>query len=782
MARKSNRIINIFTFISLVFCTATIYKAKASEGTWINITPPNTNYFGAIEIADWTILAGEFDQRIFKNPYNGIFYTTDLGATWKQLGLQSHGVTNLKWHDESLYATTYYKVDGHVGLYVSNDKGESFTPIGPTFSASAFEIGNGVMLLGGYSHGLWKSSDEGNTWLQIFGDGSGVTGPKINSIQYINDIFFASINSDTYISKDNGATWVKSLDLEGMHIHNFVLFKGKIYGASTQLSRVFYSVDNGNTWVELKSWAFSTPGCMQVLNNKLYVGGSYAGNITVLEYDGNTWTDTNLNAISDSNCSSMKTYYAGKHHGIITLPFAGIYTYTPNTADNSSPFLNLPWSYNNAAELTDRVTSYFDHTYPLLGYTAHKEPKEHQTTITSYTGETSAPPSMYYSSHNGVDFRLPFGTPVLAAQRGIAKYYYCAACGHTIKIDHLNGYETVYMHLQIDELITLDIEKGVEVNVGDVIGKVGVTGHTTGPHLHFGVQDALKPYPSSLIDPFGWSSKIYLDPWERYAWADVYGNHYGSASKYMWNIPSAQQEIFTGVNSSVKSGNKNVTFNSSEKSSLLTLSIQNFFRPFLSSAHSYIENTSTQIAAIDLLGKEISQLTQPAKISFDLSEASLSNVVLNSIKVYYWSNELIRWEPLESVLDVSNLYISALTDHFSNFAVFGELVNALVPETTISLEPNEPYWLTEYPSIKLNTNLAGTELTQVTYYSVNNGLDWNVYSQPFYLYQNGISNVLYFSEFDNGNVEEQSNLVVRVNTEGKWVDQSSIGGASFAIK
>lgn len=84
--------------------------------------------------------------------------------------------------------------------------------------------------------------------------------------------------------------------------------------------------------------------------------------------------------------------------------------------------------------------------------------------------------------HTGIDIGVPYGTPVEAAGAGAVVFVgYNGAYGIMITIDHGNGYQTMYCHLS--RVLTA---VGKRVNKGDVIGLVGMTGRTTGPHLHFG--------------------------------------------------------------------------------------------------------------------------------------------------------------------------------------------------------------------------------------------------------------------------------------------------------
>ncbi len=84
--------------------------------------------------------------------------------------------------------------------------------------------------------------------------------------------------------------------------------------------------------------------------------------------------------------------------------------------------------------------------------------------------------------HTGIDIGVHYGTPVEAAGAGVVVFVgYNGDYGTMITIDHGNGYQTMYCHLS--RVLTA---VGKRVRKGDVIGLVGTTGRTTGPHLHFG--------------------------------------------------------------------------------------------------------------------------------------------------------------------------------------------------------------------------------------------------------------------------------------------------------
>ena len=87
--------------------------------------------------------------------------------------------------------------------------------------------------------------------------------------------------------------------------------------------------------------------------------------------------------------------------------------------------------------------------------------------------------------HRGTDFAAPMGTPVMASGDGIiVKASWCGGGGNCIKIKHNSTYQTVYAHLS---KFASNIKRGLRVKQAQIIGYVGSTGMSTGPHLHYEV-------------------------------------------------------------------------------------------------------------------------------------------------------------------------------------------------------------------------------------------------------------------------------------------------------
>jgi len=87
--------------------------------------------------------------------------------------------------------------------------------------------------------------------------------------------------------------------------------------------------------------------------------------------------------------------------------------------------------------------------------------------------------------HTGTDFAAPMGTPIMASGSGtITRAKWCGGGGNCIKIKHNSTYETIYAHMKS---FSAGMKAGKKVRQGQIIGYVGSTGMSTGPHLHYEV-------------------------------------------------------------------------------------------------------------------------------------------------------------------------------------------------------------------------------------------------------------------------------------------------------
>jgi len=105
--------------------------------------------------------------------------------------------------------------------------------------------------------------------------------------------------------------------------------------------------------------------------------------------------------------------------------------------------------------------------------------------LSSKFGLRKHPIDGYNKMHRGTDFAAPEGTPIMASGDGvILKSSWCGGGGNCIKIKHNSTYSTIYAHLS---KFANGMRKGKRVKQGQIIGYVGSTGKSTGPHLHYEV-------------------------------------------------------------------------------------------------------------------------------------------------------------------------------------------------------------------------------------------------------------------------------------------------------
>lgn len=117
------------------------------------------------------------------------------------------------------------------------------------------------------------------------------------------------------------------------------------------------------------------------------------------------------------------------------------------------------------------------------------------TYVSSPFGYRWHPVTGQWSMHNGVDLPAPMGTPIYATRSGyvtIADYHYTA--GNYVTVNHQDGFTSVYMHMT-----HFVVSAGEYVNAGQLIGYVGSTGRSTGPHLHFGIA-----YNGEYVNPMNY--------------------------------------------------------------------------------------------------------------------------------------------------------------------------------------------------------------------------------------------------------------------------------------
>ena len=105
--------------------------------------------------------------------------------------------------------------------------------------------------------------------------------------------------------------------------------------------------------------------------------------------------------------------------------------------------------------------------------------------LSSAFGMRKHPIDGFNKMHRGTDFAAPMGTPIMASGSGtITTARWCGAGGNCVEIKHNSTYKTIYAHMKN---FAKGIKEGIRIKQGQIIGYVGSTGKSTGPHLHYEV-------------------------------------------------------------------------------------------------------------------------------------------------------------------------------------------------------------------------------------------------------------------------------------------------------
>jgi murein DD-endopeptidase MepM/ murein hydrolase activator NlpD len=116
-----------------------------------------------------------------------------------------------------------------------------------------------------------------------------------------------------------------------------------------------------------------------------------------------------------------------------------------------------------------------------LSLVPYRKPVVGEVEFTSGFGVRSDPFLGRAAMHTGLDFRAQMGDPVRVTANGkVVSAGWSGGYGRMVEVDHGNGLATRYGHLS-----EINVKLGQQVRIGEVIGEVGSTGRSTGPHLHY---------------------------------------------------------------------------------------------------------------------------------------------------------------------------------------------------------------------------------------------------------------------------------------------------------
>ncbi|GAA5520474.1 peptidoglycan DD-metalloendopeptidase family protein [Aliifodinibius salicampi] len=242
-----------------------------------------------------------------------------------------------------------------------------------------------------------------------------------------------------------------------------------------------------------------------VINNSLYQTISHAGGSQLLAHKLSQVFAWQIDFFSIRKGDSFKTLYEKKY---VDDEFYG-------TGDVLAAQIEHRGELFRAYYFSeDGVEGYYTEEGESVQKALLKAPFEYDHRISSPFSKNRMHPTLNRRRpHNGVDYAAPRGTPVLSTGDGtVTRAGYYGASGNMIRVKHNKTFETSYLHLNG---FASGVHAGARVEQGQVIGYVGTTGRSTGPHLHYEVKRnsrAINPLtmdlpssesiPDSLMDDF----------------------------------------------------------------------------------------------------------------------------------------------------------------------------------------------------------------------------------------------------------------------------------------
>jgi murein DD-endopeptidase MepM/ murein hydrolase activator NlpD len=168
----------------------------------------------------------------------------------------------------------------------------------------------------------------------------------------------------------------------------------------------------------------------------------------------------------------------------------------------ASKFVNDGTAYYAYYYDNDGEGGYYDGDGHALERQFLKAPLSYRQITSGFTGARMHPITKTVTAHYQIDYAAPTGTPVVASARGtVVSAGWEGGWGYMIRMRHDNGYTTHYGHLSA---FAKGITAGTQVAQGQVIGYVGSTGWSTGPHLDYGMKLNGSPInPLTLVQPKG---------------------------------------------------------------------------------------------------------------------------------------------------------------------------------------------------------------------------------------------------------------------------------------
>jgi photosystem II stability/assembly factor-like uncharacterized protein len=233
------------------------------------------------------------------------------------VGLNNIDIWSLAISRGSIFAGTVFS-----GVYRSTDNGNTWQKVGLNNSVLSFAVSSDTVFAGTDNGGVYRSTNNGNSWTPI-----GLSYNNIWSLAISRGSIFAGTGRGIYRSTDNGNTWAL-LNVNIGEVRSLVVNAGSIFAGGGR--DVYQSKDNGNSWSQInKGFIDGGISSLTISKDALFVGTFYSGIYRSTD-NGNSWVQVN-NGLSNTDIRSLglsgDNLYAGTFgNGVFRADISGTTT------------------------------------------------------------------------------------------------------------------------------------------------------------------------------------------------------------------------------------------------------------------------------------------------------------------------------------------------------------------------------------------------------------------------------------------------------------------------
>lgn len=266
-----------------------------------------------------------------------------------------------------------------------------------------------------------------------------------------------------------------------------------VYLKDVQEAVVFDVRDSLHVERQIKEILHQTAFAQAVISSSLWNAMTEAGCNPQLAVEVSEIYQWTVDFFSLQPGDSIRLFYDQQFVDSVPIGFGRIYC---SALYHGGRWLEAYYYRNDS--LATPVRGYFAADGTNLKRAFLKAPLNYKRISSTFTYHRKHPIHGIVRPHTGVDYAAPLGTPVVTIGDGtVIEKGYKGGGGNTVKIRHNSVYTTAYLHLQ---KYAKGLTVGQHVSQGDLIGYVGSTGHSTGPHLDFRVWKNGQPVNPLTMD------------------------------------------------------------------------------------------------------------------------------------------------------------------------------------------------------------------------------------------------------------------------------------------